>query len=161
MVRLPSCNIDCPIYIWRIEIKRKDTRTALHICRQGFPRSSLSPTNLIVEKLRKEASGTNWPGGRCRRHQSPCLRSVQPPITTTPHSSSPYLLFLEISLVFTHGITPAWVNHNRCFIKKCILMFHAMHEHLASTPTEDYVSDDGVSAIRHFWSLDLHLTTVR
>src|SRR6266511_95901 len=26
--------------------------------------------------------------------------------------------FLEISLVFTHGITPAWVNHNRCFVKK-------------------------------------------
>src|SRR5215216_5215782 len=40
---------------------------------------------------------------------------------------------LEISLVFTHGITPAWVNHNRCFVKKCILMFRAMHGHLAST----------------------------
>ena len=25
---------------------------------------------------------------------------------------------LEISLVFTHGITPAWVNHNRYFVKK-------------------------------------------
>ena len=24
---------------------------------------------------------------------------------------------LEISLVFTHGITPAWVNRNRCFVK--------------------------------------------
>uniref|UniRef100_A0A453EUW7 Uncharacterized protein n=1 Tax=Aegilops tauschii subsp. strangulata TaxID=200361 RepID=A0A453EUW7_AEGTS len=33
---------------------------------------------------------------------------------------------------FTHGITPAWVNHNRCFIKKCILMFRAMRGHLAS-----------------------------
>ena len=85
---------------------------------KAFPRSSLSPTNLIVEQLRKEASRTNWPGGRCRRRQSPCLRSVRPPITTTPHSSSPYLLFLEISLVFTHGITPAWVNHNECFYKK-------------------------------------------
>ena len=39
---------------------------------------------------------------------------------------------LEISLVFTHGITPARVNHNRCFVKKCILMFPAMHGHLAS-----------------------------
>ena len=38
---------------------------------------------------------------------------------------------LEISLVFTHGITPAWVNHNRCSVKKCILMFRAMHENLA------------------------------
>src|SRR3989337_3130325 len=105
-----------------MEIKLKDTRTPLHICRQGLPSFILISNNLIVEQLRKEASGTNWPGGRCRRHQSPCLRSVRPPITTTPHSSSPYLLFLEISLVFTHGITPAWVNHNKCFIKKCILM---------------------------------------
>ena len=118
MVRVPSCNIDRPIYIWRMEIKLKDTRTPLHICRQGLPSFILISNNLIVEQLRKEASGTNWPGGRYRRHQSPCLRSVRPPITTTPHSSSPYLLFLEISLVFTHGITPAWVNHNKCFIKK-------------------------------------------
>ena len=83
------------------------------------------------------------------RRPSPCLRPVRPPVTTTPHSSSPYLSsfifsmtfsryqfsdkILEISLVFTHGITPAWVNHNMCFVKKCILMFRAMHEHLACT----------------------------
>jgi len=83
----------------------------------------------------------------CRRRPSPCLRPFRPPVTTTLHSSSPYLSsfifsmtfsryqfsdkILEISLVFTHGITPAWVNHNRCFVKKCILMFRAMHEHLA------------------------------
>ena len=118
MVRVPSCNIDRPIYIWLMEIKLKDTRTPLHICRQGLPSFILISNNLIVEQLRKEASGTNWPGGRCRHRQSPCLRSVRPSITTTPHSSSPYLLFLEISLVFTHGITPAWVNHNECFYKK-------------------------------------------
>src|SRR5215216_2745839 len=133
-----------------MEIKLKDTRTSLHICRQGLTSFIIISNNLIVEQLKKEASGTNCPGGRCQRRPSPCLRSVRPPITTTPHSSSPYLLFLEISLVFTHGITPAWVNHNRCFIKKCILMFHAMHGHLASTPTEDLVGDDGVSAIHHF-----------
>ena len=84
----------------------------------------------------------------CRRRPSPCLRPVRPPVTTTLHSSSPYLSsfifsmtfsryqfsdkILEISLVFTHGITPAWVNHNRCFVKKCILMFRAMHGHLAN-----------------------------
>ena len=118
MVRVPSCNIVRPIYIWQMEIKLKDTRTPLHICRQGLPSFILISNNLIVEQLRKEASGTNWPGGRCRRRPSPCIRSVQPPITTIPHSSSPYLLFLEISLVFTHGITPAWVNHNECFYKK-------------------------------------------
>ena len=98
-------------------ILQKDTRSSLHICRQGLPLFILISNNLIVEKLKKEASRTNWPGGRCRRRPSPSLRSVRPPITTVPHSSSPYLLFLEISLVFTHGITPAWVNHNKCFIK--------------------------------------------
>ena len=86
----------------------------------------------------------------CRRRPSPCFRPVRPPVTITPHSSSPYLSsfsryhffdewsryhvsdkILEISLVFTHGITPAWVNHNRCSVKKCILMFRAMHENLA------------------------------
>ena len=82
-----------------------------------------------------------------RRRPSPCLCPFWPPVTTTLHSSSPYLpsfifsmkwlrchvyaKILQISLVFTHGITPAWVNHNRCFVKKCILMFHAMHENLA------------------------------
>ena len=132
MVRVPSCNIDRPIYIWWMEIKLKDTRTPLHICRQGLPSFILIFNNLIVEQLKKEASGTNWHGGRYRRRPSPCLRLVRPPITTTPHSSSPYLLFLKISLVFTHGITPAWVNHNKCFIKKCILMFRAMHGHLGS-----------------------------
>ena len=118
LVRVPSRNIDRLIYIWRMEIKLKDTRTPSTFVDKAFPRSSLSPTNLIVKQLRKEASGTNWPSGRCRRRQSPCLRSVRPPTTTTPNSSSPYLIFLEISLVFTHGITPARVNHNKCFYKK-------------------------------------------
>ena len=109
---------------------------------------------LVVEQsptpLQKEVSGTIWYGGRCRRRPSPCLRPVRPPVTTTPHSSSPLSSFsryhffdemvdipffdkiLKISLVFTHGITAAWVNHNRCFVKKCILMFRAMHGHLAN-----------------------------
>ena len=93
------------------------------------------------------------------RRPSPCLRPVRPPVTTTPHSSSPYLSsfsryhffdeileipfsdkILEISLVFTHGITPAWVNHNRCFVKKmhidvpcyarasCLYLYNANHK---------------------------------
>src|SRR3954469_21035858 len=86
---------------------------------------------------------------------------MPPPIPTTSHHHAPLLLtlssshlsrdiifsmkfsryhfsdkILEISLVFTHGITPAWVNHNRCFVRKCILMFRAMHGHLASTQTK-------------------------
>ena len=63
------------------------------------------------------------------RRPSPCLCPVRPPVTTTPHSSSSYHFLmkfsryhffdkiLKISLVFTHGITPAWVNHNGCFVK--------------------------------------------
>ena len=136
MVFLPSCNIGHPIYIrWTGRKLRqfwKKIPTPLSaFSNKAFPRSSFSPTNLIVEQLRKEASGTNWPGGRYRRRQSPCLRSVRPPTNTTPNSSSPYLIFLEISLIFTHGITPARVNHNKCSVKKCILMFRAMHENLA------------------------------
>ena len=42
-----------------MEIKLKDTRTPLHICRQGLPSFILISNNLIVEQLRKEASGTN------------------------------------------------------------------------------------------------------
>ena len=132
MVCLPSCNIGRPIYIRRIGRKlwqfcKKIPTPLSRFANKAFPRSSFSPTNLIVEQLRKEASGTNWPGGRCRRRQSPCLRSVRPPTTTTPHSSSPYLIFLEISLVFTHGITPARVNHNKCFYNKMHLDVPLMH----------------------------------
>ena len=59
MVRVPSCNIDCPIYIWRMEIKLKDTRNPLHICRQGLPSFILISNNLIIKQLKKEPSGTN------------------------------------------------------------------------------------------------------
>ena len=66
-----------------------------------------------------------------------------PPRSTPPHLISHISFFrwncrdtsfpikFSRSLVFTHGITPAWVNHNRCSVKKCILMFRAMHENLA------------------------------
>ena len=59
MVRVPSCNIDRPIYIWRMEIKLKDTRTSLHTCTQGLPSFILISNNLIVKQLKKEAFGTN------------------------------------------------------------------------------------------------------
>ena len=90
MVRVPSCNIDRPIYIWRMEIKFKDTRTPLHICRQGLPSFILISNNLIVEKLRKEASGTNWPGGRCWRRQSHA--SAQSDHQPPPHSTPLHLI---------------------------------------------------------------------
>ena len=49
MVRVPSYNIDRPIYIRRMEIKLKDTRTSLHI---------LISHNLIAEQLKKKVSRT-------------------------------------------------------------------------------------------------------
>ena len=48
MVRVPSCNIDRLIYIWRMEIKLKDTRTALYILQT---RPSLVHTFLPQDKL--------------------------------------------------------------------------------------------------------------
>ena len=118
MVRVPSCNIDRPIYIWRMEIKLKDTRTPLHICRQGLPSFILISNKPHCWAIKKGSLSNKlawWP--------LPASSIPMPPLSPTTnhhhtHSSSPYLIFLEISLVFTHGITPARVNHNKCFIKK-------------------------------------------
>ena len=87
------------------------------------------------------------PAGAVHPHASTHSYHQSPPCSTPPHLISHLsrdIIFsmkfsrdrfsdkiLEISLVFTHGITPAWVNHNRCSVKKCILMFRAMHENLA------------------------------
>ena len=73
-----------------MEIKLKDTRTPLHIFRLGLPSFILISHNLIVEQLKKEAFGTIWHGGRRQRRPSPCLRSVRPPVTTTP--TPPHLI---------------------------------------------------------------------
>ena len=118
MVRVPSCNIDRPIYIWLMEIKLKDTRTPLHICRQSLPSFILISNKPHCWAIKKGSLWNKlawWPLPASSIPMPPLIR---PPITTTPHSSSPYILFLDISLVFTHGITPARVNHNMCFIKK-------------------------------------------
>ena len=118
MVCVPSCNIDRPIYMCRMEIKLKDTRTSLHICRQGLPSFILISNNFIVEQLKK---GSLW--NKLAWWSLSASSIPMPPLSpTTNHHHAPLLLtlsllFLEISLVFTHGITPVWVNHNRCFIK--------------------------------------------
>ena len=85
MVRVPSCNIDRPIYIWRMEIKLKDTRTPLHICRQGLPSFILISNNLIIEQLRKKASGTGLVAatGVVNPHAS-AQSDHQPPPHPTP-----------------------------------------------------------------------------
>ena len=88
MVRVPFCNIDRPIYIWRMEIKLKDTRTPLHICRHGLPSFILISKNLIVEQLKKEAFGTNWPvaaAGVVYPHASAQSDNQSPPRPTPLH----------------------------------------------------------------------------
>ena len=117
MVHVPSCNVDRPIYIWRMEIKLKDTRTPLHICRQGLPLFILISNKPHCWAIKKGSLWNKLAWSPLPASSIPMPPLSPPPTTTTPHSSSPYLIFLEISLVFTHGITPARVNHNKCFKK--------------------------------------------
>ena len=103
---------------------------------KALPHSSLSPTTSLLSNYKRkslEQSGMVAAAGAVHPHASAQSDHESPPRPLLLTS----IIFLEISLVFTHGITPARVNHNKCFIKKCILMFRAMHEHLASTPAED------------------------
>ena len=118
MVRVPSCNIDRPIYIWRMEIKLKDTRTSLHICRQGLPSFILisnKPHCWAIKKGSLRNKLAWWPL---------LMSSIPMPLlsSTTNHHHAPLLFTLSpISrdiISFTHGISPAWVNHNECFYKK-------------------------------------------
>ena len=116
----------------------------------GAPLSTyLSPTPHCWA-IKKESLRNNqawWPlppAGAVHPHASADSDHQSPSRSTPPHLISHLSFFLmtysryqfsdkilEISLIFTHGITPAWVNDNMCFVKKCILMFRAMHEHLA------------------------------
>ena len=143
MACLPSCNTDRMIYIWRIGSKLwQFYKRYPHLSPHHYlPQSHCSAIKKGISLWNNLACMVAAAACRCR--PSPCRRPFRPPVTTTLHSSSPYLSsfifsmtfsryqfsdkILKISLVFTHGITPARVNHNKCFIKKCILMFHAMH----------------------------------
>ena len=82
MVRVPSYNIDRPIYIWRMEIKLQDTRTSLHTCRQGLPSFILISNNLIVEQLKKEACQM-WGSGKPLRFKHWGAREVFPSCRST------------------------------------------------------------------------------
>ena len=156
MVCLPPCNIDCPVYIWWIESKQwQFYKRYPHLSPHLQIRSSVVHPYLPQPHcwaIKKESIWNNlawWP--------LPASSIPMPPLCpTTNHHHATLLLtlsllfleisffpikfsryhfsdkILEISLVFTHGITPGRVNHNRCFVKKCILMFSAMHGHLAS-----------------------------
>ena len=142
MVCLPSCNIDRPIYIWRIESKlwqfykryphlspHLQTRPCL-VHRPYLPQ----PHCWAIKKGSLWNNLTWWPlppAGAVHPHASAQSDHQSPPRSTPPHLISHLSFFsmklsryqfsdkiLEIPLVFTHGITPAWVNCNRCIVKK-------------------------------------------
>ena len=129
MVHLPSYNIDSPIYIWRIESKLWQIYKRYPLLSPHLQiRPCLVHPYLPQPHCWAITKGSLWNNlawCRYRRRPSPCLRPVRPPVTTMPHSSSPLSSFstyhffdemvdilfsdkiLKISLVFTHGITPA------------------------------------------------------
>ena len=165
MVCLPSCNIDRSIYIWQIESK------LWQFCKRiPAPLSFiLISHNLIAEQLKRkslEQSSMVPVAGAVHPHAFAQSDHQSPP-RPTPHLISHLsrdIIFLmkfsryhfsdkilEISLVFTHGITPAWVNHNRYFVKKCILMFRAMHGHLASPWKQHMAKFHGERGILICW----------
>ena len=91
MVRVPSCNIDRLIYIWQMEIKLKDTRTPLHICRQGLPSFILifnKPHCWEIEKGSLWNELAWWP--------LPASSIHMPPLSpTTNHHHTPLLFTLS------------------------------------------------------------------
>ena len=60
---------------------------------KAFPRSSLSPTTSLLSNYKTKSleQSSMVAAAACRRRPFPCLRPVRPPVTTTLHSSSPYL----------------------------------------------------------------------
>ena len=143
MVWLPSCNIDRLIYIWRIESKlwqfyKRYPHLSPHLQIRPCLIHPYLP-QLHCWAIKKGSLWNNlawWPlpaAGTDHPHASAQSDHHSPPWSTPPHlishlsrdisfsmKSSRYHFsdkILEISLVFTHGITPAWVNHNRCFVK--------------------------------------------
>ena len=80
-------------------------------------------------------------------HASAQSDHQSPPRPTPPHLIS---LSRDIISFYAWDYFRMGQSQQVFYKKKCILMFHAMHGHLASTPTEDLVGDDGVSTIHHF-----------
>ena len=91
MVCVPSCNIDRPIYIWRMEIKLKDTRTPLHICRQGLPSFILISNKPHCWAIKK---GSLW--NKLAWWPLPASSIPMPPLSpTTNHHHTPLLFTLS------------------------------------------------------------------
>ena len=140
MVCLPSCNIDRPTYIWRIESKLWQLyKRYLHLSQHLQIRPCVVHPYLPQPHCWEIKKGSLWnnlawwplpPAGAVHTHASAQSDHQSLPCSSPPHLichlsffSMTFLRYqffdkiLEISLVFTHGITPAWVNHNRCFVK--------------------------------------------
>ena len=139
MVCLPSYNIDCPIYIWRIESKLwQFYKRYPHLSPHLQIRPCLVHPYLPQPHCWAIKKGSLWKNLAWWPLLAPSI-PMPPPSPTTSHHHAPLLLtsiifldisffdemvdilfsdkILKISLVFTHGITPAWVNHNTCFVK--------------------------------------------
>ena len=161
MVRVPSCNIYRPIYIWRMEIKLKDTRTPLHICRQGLPSFILNSNKPHCWAIKK---GSLW--NKLAWWPLPASSIPMPSLSpTTNHHHTPLLFTLshisrDIISFYTWDYSRKGQSQ-QVFYKKNASWCSVQCTDLASTPTQDYVGDASVSAIRRFWPLDLHLTIVR
>ena len=90
MVRMPSCNIGRPIYIWRMEIKLKDTHTSLHICIQGL---SLVHPYLQQPHCKAIKKGSLW--NKLAWWPLPASSIPMPPLSpTTNHHHAPLLFIL-------------------------------------------------------------------
>ena len=123
MVRVPSCNIDRPIYIWRMEIRLKDTRTPLHICRQGLPSFILISNKPHCWAINK---GSLW--NKLAWWPLPASSIPLPPLSpTTNHHHTPLLFTLshisrDIISFYTWDYSLKGQSQ-QVFYKKCILMF--------------------------------------
>ena len=135
MVRVPSCNIDRPIYIWRMEIKLKDTCTPLHICRQGLPSFILISNKPHCWAIKK---GSLW--NKLAWWPLPASSIPMPPLSpTTNHHHTPLLLTLSLiflpPFLYTRGHYRNYnlhiykaTNTNRCNINGVCLVVLAKED---------------------------------
>ena len=93
-----------------------------------------------------ELEDINFCLGTCNMGLWPCIQKWSPIKFLRSNFTDK---ILEVSLVFPHGITPAWVNHNRCFVKNAswcsvqctgILLVHENNTWQNSTANEGFES---------------------
>ena len=98
MVCLPSCNIDCPIYIWRIESKQwQFYKRYLHLSPHLQIRPCLVHPYLPQPHCWAIKKGSLWNNLAWWPLPAPSI-PMPPPILTTSHHHAP--LLLALSLIF-------------------------------------------------------------